>query len=60
MPDILATHAQDRPDSPAVLVDVSGGARPSATTFGELNVLINKAAHGFAALGVQPQERMVW
>jgi acyl-CoA synthetase (AMP-forming)/AMP-acid ligase II len=60
MPDILATHAQDRPDSPAVLVDVTGGAHPSATTFGELNVLINQAAHGFAALGVRPHERMVW
>src|SRR5260370_5829353 len=60
MPDILAAHAQDRPDVPAVLVDATGGAHPSATSFGELNVLINRAAHGFAALGARPQERIVW
>src|SRR5260370_37938562 len=60
MPDILAAHAQDRPDAPAVLVDAAGGAHPSATSFGELNVLINRAAHGFAALGARPRDRMVW
>ncbi|HSO94468.1 MAG TPA: AMP-binding protein [Acidimicrobiia bacterium] len=60
MPDILAKHAQDQPDRPAVLVDVAGGARPSATTFGELNALINRAAHGFTALGIHPNERIVW
>src|SRR5260370_32648371 len=60
MRDILAAHAQDRPDVPAVLVDATGGAHPSATSFGELNVLINRAAHGFAALGARPRDRMVW
>jgi acyl-CoA synthetase (AMP-forming)/AMP-acid ligase II len=60
MPDIVAIHAQAQPHRPAVLVDATGGAHPSATTFGELNLLINRAAHGFAALGARPQERMVW
>ena len=60
MPDILATHAATQPDAPAVIVDASGGAEPSATTFGELNALVNRAAHAFAALGAKPRDRIVW
>ena len=60
MPDILAMHAESRGDTPAVLVDPSGGAHPSATTFGELNALVNRAAHAFVSVGAQPGDRMVW
>ncbi len=58
--DILALHAQAQPDKIAVHVDDSGGARPSRTTFGELNAAVNRLAHGLVACGVQPGERLVW
>jgi acyl-CoA synthetase (AMP-forming)/AMP-acid ligase II len=60
MPDILAAHAVARADTPAVLVDSAGGARPSATTFSALNTLVNQAAHGLAMLGGEPRDRLVW
>jgi acyl-CoA synthetase (AMP-forming)/AMP-acid ligase II len=60
VPDILAAHAVARADTPAVIVDVAGGARPSATTFAALNRLVNQAAHGFAAVGARPRDRLVW
>jgi long-chain acyl-CoA synthetase len=58
--DFLAAHAESNPDAGAVLVDESGGARPSATSFGELNRLVNQLANAFAGLGAQRGERMVW
>ena len=60
MPDILAIHADAHPKTPAVIVDGSGGARPSATDFRSFNALVNRAAHGFAASGAEPRDRMVW
>jgi long-chain acyl-CoA synthetase len=60
MPDILAIHADAQPETPAVIVDSSGGARPSATDFRAFNALVNRAAHGFAAVGAEPRDRMVW
>src|SRR6516162_9925505 len=60
MPDILAIHADARGDVPAVIVDASGGARPSATSFRELNALVNRAVHGLAAIGARPRDRLVW
>ena len=60
MPDILAVHAEAHPETPAVIVDASGGARPSATDFRTFNALVNRAAHGFVAIGAQPRDRMVW
>lgn len=59
-PDILAVHAATQPDAPAVIVDAAGGARPSATTFGELNADVNRLARGFASLGGIPGDRLVW
>jgi long-chain acyl-CoA synthetase len=59
-PDILAVHADAQPDAPAVIVDAAGGARPSATTFGELNADVNRLARGFASLGAVPGDRLVW
>ena len=60
MPDILAIHAEAQPETPAVIVDSSGGARPSATDFRAFNALVNRAAHAFAAVGAAARDRMVW
>ena len=60
MPDVLKLHADGSPDRAAVIVDPSGGARPSTTTFAELNTLVNRLAHGMLALGAQPGDRIVW
>jgi len=58
--DLLAAHAESIPDAPAVFVDAAGGGRPSATTFGEMNALVNRLAHAFGALGARRGARMVW
>jgi acyl-CoA synthetase (AMP-forming)/AMP-acid ligase II len=58
--DLLAAHAEGTPDAPAVLVDAAGGGRPSATTFGELNAMVNRLAHGLEALGAHRGDRIVW
>jgi acyl-CoA synthetase (AMP-forming)/AMP-acid ligase II len=58
--DVLAVHAQSAPDKVAVIVDDSGGARPSTTTFGELNALVNRLAHGLLAAGAASGDRLVW
>ena len=58
--DVLAQHALQFGDKTAVVVDASGGARPSSVTFGELNDLVNRLAHGLIAAGARPGERLVW
>jgi long-chain acyl-CoA synthetase len=58
--DVIAQHAQQSGDRIAVIVDSSGGARPSISTFDELNRLVNRLAHGLLAGGAQPGERLVW
>ena len=59
-PDVLALHADARGDAPAVIVDASGGARPSNTSFAELNAMVNRLAHGLLASGVERGQRLVW
>jgi len=59
-PDPLQLHAESRPDAVAVVVDGSGGAMASTTTFGELDRLVNRFAHGLAERGARPGERLVW
>jgi long-chain acyl-CoA synthetase len=59
-PDILALHADAKGDAVAVIVDDSGGARPSTTSFAELNAMVNRLAHGLLASGVQRGQRLVW
>jgi long-chain acyl-CoA synthetase len=59
-PDVLQVHAAARGDKPAVIVDEAGGARPSATSFAELNSMVNRLAGAFCDLGIQPGERLVW
>jgi long-chain acyl-CoA synthetase len=58
--DAIAVHAQSDPNRTAVIVDASGGARPSTTTFGEMNALVNRLAHGLRAAGASSGERLVW
>src|SRR5258706_4267841 len=58
--DALAVHAQQAPDKVAVVVDASGGATASTTTFRELNAQVNQLAHGLLAAGARPEERLVW
>jgi acyl-CoA synthetase (AMP-forming)/AMP-acid ligase II len=58
--DALAVHAQQAPDKVAVVVDASGGATASTTTFGELNARVNQLAHGLLAAGARSEERLVW
>jgi acyl-CoA synthetase (AMP-forming)/AMP-acid ligase II len=58
--DVIAQHAQQSGDRTAVIVDASGGARPSTTTFAELNVMVNRLAHGLLASGARPGDRLVW
>ena len=58
--DALAVHAQQAPDKVAVVVDASGGATASRTTFGELNAQVNQLAHGLLAAGARSGERLVW
>src|SRR5215813_1164299 len=58
--DAIAQHAQNNGDGVAVVVDDSGGARPSTTTWSELNRLVNRLAHGLLAAGARPGERLVW
>ena len=60
MPDVLKVHADGTPDKHAVIVDASHGARPSVTTFAELNQLVNRLAHGLRAQGVEQGDRIVW
>src|SRR6478736_8032822 len=60
MPDVLKLHADGSPDKHAVIVDASHGARPSVTTFAELNELVNRVAHGLRDQGAQQGDRIVW
>jgi acyl-CoA synthetase (AMP-forming)/AMP-acid ligase II len=59
-PDVLALHAASQGHATAVVVDDSGGARPSTTTFAELNMMVNRLAHGLLAKGVERGQRLVW
>src|SRR6478752_6231859 len=58
--DALAVHAQNAPDKVAVIVDASGGAASSTTSFSELNAMVNRLGHGLLAAGAQSGERLVW
>jgi acyl-CoA synthetase (AMP-forming)/AMP-acid ligase II len=58
--DVLALHAQAMPEKAAVIVDGSGGATASETTFDELNAIVNRLANGLHAAGAANGERLVW
>jgi acyl-CoA synthetase (AMP-forming)/AMP-acid ligase II len=59
-PDVLALHAANQADAVAVIVDSSGGARASTTSFAEMNAMVNRLAHGLLARGAQRGQRLVW
>ncbi len=59
-PDVLAVHAAAQGDKVAVVVDDSGGARPSTTTFAELNEMVNRLANALHERGARRGERLVW
>ena len=58
--DILAVHAASKGDAAAVIVDGSGGAVASTTSFVEFNAMVNRFAHGLAESGARHGDRLVW
>ena len=58
--DALAVHAQNMPDTVAVVVDASGGGTASTTSFAEINAQVNRLGHGLLAAGARSGERLVW
>lgn len=58
--DPLAVHASSKPDDIAVVVDASGGATPSSTTWTDLNAMVNRLAHALIAAGASPGDRVAW
>jgi acyl-CoA synthetase (AMP-forming)/AMP-acid ligase II len=58
--DVIAVHAQNTPDKPAVIVDRGAGTSPEVTSFAAMNAAVNRLAHGLLAEGAQPGERLVW
>ena len=58
--DLLTQHARADGSRAAVIVDASGGARPSATTYAELEATANRLARALAALGARPGDRIAW
>src|SRR2546423_11875317 len=59
MPALLRLHGDAAGDRAAVIVDESGGGRPAAVTFEELNSSVNRLAHALRSLGMQLGERLV-
>jgi long-chain acyl-CoA synthetase len=58
--DLLTQRAQANGAKAAVIVDAAGGARPSATTYAELEAMANRLAHALYALGARPGDRIAW
>lgn len=60
MTDSLTALADANPHAPAVVVDATGGGRPSATDYGTLEASANRLANGLTDLGARSGERVVW
>jgi long-chain acyl-CoA synthetase len=58
--DLLTQHAEAHGDHAAVIVDASGGARPSATSFAELEAHANQLARALLSLGAERGDRVAW
>ncbi len=58
--DLLTQHAEANGGHAAVIVDAAGGARPSATTFAELEADANRFAHALLELGGRRGDRIAW
>src|SRR3954470_16891989 len=58
--DVLTQHAHANGGKAAVIVDESGGGRPSATTFAELEGLAHQLGHALLASGARRGDRIAW
>src|SRR3954454_1216637 len=58
--DVLTQHSHANGGKAAVIVDESGGGRPSATSFAELEVLANQLGNAFLSLGARRGDRIAW
>jgi acyl-CoA synthetase (AMP-forming)/AMP-acid ligase II len=58
--DLLTQHARADGTRAAVIVDASGGARPSATSYAELESMANRLARTLLALGTRRGDRVAW
>ena len=58
--DLLTQHAEAQGDHAAVIVDASGGARPSATSFAQLEAHANQLARALLSLGARRGDRVAW
>jgi acyl-CoA synthetase (AMP-forming)/AMP-acid ligase II len=58
--DSLTQHAEANGDHAAVIVDAAGGARPSATSYAELEAEANRLARALLSLGASPGDRIAW
>lgn len=56
--DVLAMHADRRPDAPAVIDDPAGGPA-RVLTFAELNEWANRVANSLLDLGVRPGDKAI-
>jgi acyl-CoA synthetase (AMP-forming)/AMP-acid ligase II len=57
--DPLSTLAEMRADDVGIVVDASGGARASQTTYAELEAMVNQLTNGLTG-DTTPGERLVW
>ena len=58
--DSLTQQAEANGHHAAVIVDASGGAHPSATSFAELEADANRLARALLELGARPGDRIAW
>src|SRR4051812_23478615 len=58
--DLLTQHAEANGAHAAVIVDAAGGARPSATSFAELEADANRLARALLSLGARRGDRIAW
>jgi fatty-acyl-CoA synthase/long-chain acyl-CoA synthetase len=56
--DILAMHAEGRPDAPAVIEDVAG-EEPRILSYKQLNEQANRVANGLMKLGVKLGDKVI-
>ncbi len=58
--DLLTQHAAAHGEHAAVIVDAAGGARPSATSYADLEDSANRLAHALLELGAATGDRIAW
>jgi acyl-CoA synthetase (AMP-forming)/AMP-acid ligase II len=58
-PDVLAIHARNQPEKPA-LIDDRPGRPVTQLSFREFNERVNRLCHALRARGVKPGDKVVW